>query len=114
MYEGNNNNDGNIHVTPFEAIRQETKEKMEYWSARDLAKILGYVRWDKFKNAIEKAKVACTQSGHSIEDHFSQTGNMVNLGSKAQRKIEDVKLSRYVLRCLYTIHNLQKSLNRLE
>lgn len=28
-------------LSPFESIRRETEEGTEYWSARDLAKILG-------------------------------------------------------------------------
>lgn len=29
---------------------------IECWSARDLQEILGYSKWDNFKNAIGKAK----------------------------------------------------------
>ena len=46
------------HVSPFESIRQESEEGIEFWSARDLAKILGYALWQKFRNVIEKAETA--------------------------------------------------------
>lgn len=29
------------------------------------------------------------QSGHEVEDHFSQTAKMVDIGSGARREIED-------------------------
>jgi DNA-damage-inducible protein D len=44
------------HVSPFETIRKVNENDNEYWSARDLAKILGYTEYGKFKNAIQKAE----------------------------------------------------------
>ncbi|HLJ35422.1 MAG TPA: hypothetical protein VKU38_17340 [Ktedonobacteraceae bacterium] len=49
----------NRHLTPFETIRKEAENGGEYWSARDLAKILDYALWQKFRNVIEKAEAAC-------------------------------------------------------
>ena len=72
------------HISPFESIRRMNEEGNEYWSARDLAKVLGYIRWDKFKTAIQKAETACENSGQFIEDHFSHVGNMVDIGSGAK------------------------------
>jgi DNA-damage-inducible protein D len=95
------------HVSPFEQIRRESEEGVEYWSARELARILGYARWDKFKNAIERAETACENSGQEVEDHFARTGNMVRIGSGAQRRIEDYHLSRYA--CYLIIQNADPS-----
>ncbi len=66
------------HTSPFEAIRAEAEDGSEYWLARDLAKILGYARWDKFKNAIVKAEEACQNSGQAVADHFSHVGKMID------------------------------------
>ena len=68
---------------------------LECWSARELQDILGYSKWDNFKNAIEKAKKACENAGFSISDHFADVGKMVGLGSGSQREIEDIALTRY-------------------
>ncbi len=87
----------------FEKTRQSDDAGSEYWSARDLQPILEYGSWDKFKRVIEKATVACKQSGHSIDDHFSQMGKMVKIGSGASRKIEDYQLSRYA--CYLVVQN---------
>lgn len=95
------------HISPFESIRRTDDEGHEYWSARDLSKVLGYARWDKFKNAIEKAESACTNSGQSVEDHFSHVGNMIETGKGAHRKIEDVLLSRYA--CYLIVQNADPS-----
>ena len=84
------------HVSPFETIRRVTEDGNEYWSARDLAKILGYAtNYRNFKPAIEKAKEACEQSGYTIADHFADVRNMIEVGRGAKRPIEDVHLSRY-------------------
>ncbi len=40
--------------------------------------------------AIEKAKESCKNSGLEVEDHISHVGNMVDLGSGAQREIENI------------------------
>ncbi len=44
---------------------------------------------------LEKAMTACKKSGHEIEDHFVHVHEMVEIGSGANRKIEDIQLSRY-------------------
>jgi DNA-damage-inducible protein D len=94
-------------TSPFEQIRRVSQDGYEYWSARDLARVLGYARWDKFKNAIYKAQVACENSGQAVEDHFSQVGNMVQIGSGAQRRVEDYHLSRYA--CYLVVQNADPS-----
>ncbi len=71
------------HTSPFEAIRRVDEEGQEYWSARDLSKILGYKEWRNFTTAIEKAKDACENSGQAISDHFVGFNKMVTLGSGA-------------------------------
>ncbi|MEW6195409.1 MAG: DNA damage-inducible protein D [Bacteroidota bacterium] len=70
-------------------------ENVECWSAREIQDILGYSKWDNFLNVIEKAKNACTNAGEKLSDHFADIGKMVDLGSSAQRKIEDIALTRY-------------------
>lgn len=91
------------HNSPFEQIRKVSEEGTEYWSARDLAKILGYTQYNKFTNVIEKAKEACRNSGQSVENHFTHTSEMVEIGSGAKRKFNTVLLSRYA--CYLIIQN---------
>lgn len=78
----------------FEKIAQ-IDEKIEFWYARDLQKLLGYEKWENFLKVIVKAKEACLNSKNSVENHFPDVGKMVSLGSGSERKVEDIKLSRY-------------------
>jgi len=68
---------------------------VECWSARELQKLLGYSKWDKFQNVIEKAKAACVNAGEKPEDHFPQVEKMVEIGSRAFRPLFDILLTRY-------------------
>ena len=79
----------------FEEIRHVDEEGREFWYARELAKALEYKRWDKFKNVIGKALISCSNSGNIVDNHFSQLGRMVPLGSDALREVRDYNLSRY-------------------
>ncbi len=95
------------HVSPFEQIRHETDNGGEYWSARELSKVLGYTEYSKFKNSVQKAIEACENSSHAVDDHFAHVSDMVTIGSGAQRKIEDVHLSRYA--CYLVVQNADPS-----
>lgn len=95
------------HVSPFDAIRKVNDEGDEYWSARDLAKILGYTEYGKFKNAIQKGEDACENSGQAVSDHFAHVSEMITVGKGARRKVDNVHLSRYA--CYLIVQNADPS-----
>lgn len=94
---------GDGHVSLFERIRHETDDGGEYWSARELARVLGYSGWQRFHTVIERAQAACENSGQPLEDHFNASVKMVALGSAAERQILDFHLSRYA--CYLVVQN---------
>ena len=70
-------------------------EAIECWSARELQEIFGYKEWRNFLRVIEKAKISANNSGENIAHHFVDINKMVSLGSKAEREVEDIALTRY-------------------
>jgi DNA-damage-inducible protein D len=70
-------------------------EGIECWSGRELQTILGYAQWRNFKNVIYKAEKSCVQAGEVSKNHFAEFSKMVEIGSGAQKLIEDIALTRY-------------------
>ena len=91
----------------FESIKHTNEIGQEYWSARELFKVLEYIKWDKFLNVIAKAKEACNNSGHRVDDHFPRVEKMVELGSGAKKDVGDINLTRYA--CYLLIQNADPS-----
>ena len=90
-------------VSIFENIKRIDDNGVEYWSSRDLWKILEYTEHRHFLPVIEKAKLACGNSGHFVSDHFEDILEMVVVGSNAERQMKSIKLSRYA--CYLTVQN---------
>jgi DNA-damage-inducible protein D len=92
----------------FEQIKRLDKNNNEYWSGRELAKVLEYSEYRHFKPVIEKAKEACKNSGQPVENHFEDYLGMVKIGPGAERPFDDgVKPLRYV--CYLIVQNADPS-----
>jgi DNA-damage-inducible protein D len=91
------------HHATFDGMRHADEEGNEFWLARELAPLLEYAQWRNFMQVIDKAKTACQQAGNPVADHFADISKMVDIGSGAQRKVEDVRLSRYA--CYLVVQN---------
>ena len=80
----------------FEAIKHiDPKTGVEYWSARELAPVLGYKQWRSFQEVIDKAKTAMTHLSVAADDHFANVTRTVEVGSNTMREITDIKLTRF-------------------
>jgi DNA-damage-inducible protein D len=82
--------------TSFDTIQQTIPNSdVEFWHARDLQPSLGYTEWRNFLKVVEKAKEACRGVNVPVEDHFVDVNKKVDIGSGAERIVDDIVLTRY-------------------
>lgn len=93
--------------SPFEKIKRISEDGYEYWSARDLSKLLEYTQWRNFENVISKAKISCKNNNEDINNHFADVSDMVKIGSGAEREVDDYRLSRFA--CYLIVQNADPS-----
>jgi hypothetical protein len=75
---------------PFDAARR-TDESGEFWLARDLQPLLGYDKWERFEDAIDRARISAQVSGHDPERAISRRRE---LGPSGRRR-DDFRLTRF-------------------
>lgn len=84
---------GNSTESPFDAIKRAREDGTEYWSARDLAPLMGYESWQKFDaNVIRRAKAAATNQNMDVTSHFTRSGKTPAGGGPLTK---DYELSRF-------------------
>ena len=86
----------------FEDIKHVREDGSEYWSARELAPALDYSQWRNFTNAINRAMIACENSGRNVFDDFAEVSKIVEAGVTSKPK-KDYELSRYA--CYLIVQN---------
>lgn len=86
----------------FESIKHYTEDGQEFWYARDLQHALEYTEWRNFTTVIEKAKMACRNSGIDPNDDFVDINKIVEAGA-THKDIGDIMLSRYA--CYMIVQN---------
>lgn len=91
----------------FEEIKSTSSTDKEYWSARSLAKVLGYVEYRNFQMVLKNAKESCKNSRQSVKNHFVEVNDMIAIGKNASREVDDVLLSRYA--CYLVMQNADPS-----
>ncbi len=79
----------------FEGIKKVDENGVEYWDARELMPLLGYVQWRAFEEVISRGAKACINSGQDVDNHFARSSKMVEIGSNTVREVVNYRLDRY-------------------
>lgn len=87
----------------FEDIKHIREDSNEYWMARELSVELGYTEWRNFQKVLDRARLACSNSGFEIADHFVEVTKNVDIGNETKRGVTDIELSRYA--CYLIVQN---------
>ncbi|WP_255206260.1 DNA damage-inducible protein D [Janthinobacterium sp. BJB401] len=82
-------------IAGFEDAAKTTDENIQYWSALELMKLLGYGVWQNFEGVIQRAYIACNQSGFTINEHFSEIRENVKTQAGVESRIRDINVTRY-------------------
>ena len=61
----------------FEDIKHINENGQEFWYAREPQTVLEYSQWRRFNETIERAKLACKNSGYEPSDHFADVGKTI-------------------------------------
>jgi len=88
-------NVNDLVIRALDSHRHAATNGQPMWFARDIMPVLGYSAWANFKNVIDKARIACENSGVFSADHFVDFDDEMIGGKGARVKAENVKLSKY-------------------
>ena len=86
-----------VEYESFEEIKQIDENGAEFWYARDLQETLLYKEWRNFHKVIDRAMLACKNSGYLVLEHFPDVRKTLKMPNTAVKTIIDYKLTRYRL-----------------
>ncbi|MFI9767302.1 phage antirepressor KilAC domain-containing protein [Streptomyces sp. NPDC052415] len=67
----------------------------ERWSARDLQQLMGYERWERFEDVIQRAQQTITASELDPLDHFRGAARTMPGGRWGKQSVTDYRLTRF-------------------
>ena len=87
----------------FEDIKHIRPDGSEYWCARELAPVLDYTKWENFHKVIQRAMIACENSGHDVFECFPEVRKTSPMPHGGEKAIIDYELTRYA--CYLIVQN---------
>lgn len=87
----------------FEKSKHTDDNGVEFWYARELSIILEYTEWRNFSKVIDKALLACLNSGFECAEHFVEVNKTITMPKGASKQVKEYRLSRYA--CYLIVQN---------
>lgn len=87
----------------FENIKHVDENGSELWYARELADVLEYTQWRNFAKVIDKAMLACKNSGYDVDECFAEVSKTSKMPNGGVKKVIDYKITRYA--CYLIVQN---------
>ncbi|WP_432164853.1 phage antirepressor KilAC domain-containing protein [Streptomyces sp. bgisy031] len=81
--------------SPFDQIMLLDHSGEERWSARDLQKLVGYDRWERFAEVVERAIETINASGLDGLDHIRGAAKVMEGGRWGRQQVKDYRLTRF-------------------
>ena len=70
-------------------VQTEFESGVEFWLARDLQKVLGYTKWEKFRKVVLDAMTASETSANNASDQFPDFRKLIGHGKGGERSSID-------------------------
>lgn len=87
--------DGNSN-SPFDTIKNINPEtRAEYWSARDLMKVMAYGTWERFQNPLNRAMKSAEVQG--VADQFRRSAKSPEGGGRERVDYELTRFAAYLV-----------------
>jgi DNA-damage-inducible protein D len=84
-----------FELNTFERLMRKGANGVEYWFARELMPMLGYVDWRNFYAAIERAKQSIINCDLNPDRHIHVFSREITIGRGRKIPQDDVILTRY-------------------
>lgn len=73
----------------FEGIKRVREDGTEYWYARQLSEVLQYKKWENFAKVLNRAKLACQNSGMDVDEHFPEVRKTIKMPKGVAKSKEE-------------------------
>lgn len=87
----------------FESIKHIAENGSEFWYARELAPVLEYTQWRNFAKVIDKAMLACKNSGYDVDRCFAEVSKTSKMPNGGTKQLIEYQLTRYA--CYLIVQN---------
>lgn len=81
-------------TSPFDAIKQTDGER-EWWSARDLMPLMGYIKWENFEKVTERARASAANAG--VVEGFSLIEEKPQGAGRPRRNYHFTRYAAYLV-----------------